>query len=425
MFRGHHTIPLILAALASLLLGPALVSGQQQETISLDALIRELLQANPEIQAAGYRYDASLTRPSRESALPDPRLSFGWMSAGTILPGGKLGEDPNANINLQVSQEFPFPGKRGLMAEIARKDSESEKQMRAATVRSRIAALRTAYYDLSFTYQALELLNQNQQSLRQLSKVAEVRYTVGKAMQQDLIKSETEVAILQNRILALQQQQQSLIAEINTLLNRPADSSLGRPAPVLLPALDSYDLLVSRIKTTSPLLLSQQSGIEKQQTSVRLAGKGTRPDFEIMMGYYNLGKLQDMWEVRAGISLPIFYKTKQRKQLEEATLQLGEAKQNYRAASQMLEFKLRDAYVKAQTSRNLMDLYDKQIVPQSNLALESSMASYETGGVDFLTVLSNFTVIREYRMNRLEQEANYLKALALIDELTGGEEAQS
>jgi hypothetical protein len=45
------------------------------------------------------------------------------------------------------------------------------------------------------------------------------------------------------------------------------------------------------------------------------------------------------------------------------------------------------------------------------------LASYETGGVDFLTVLSNFGSILDNEMNYYEQRAEYLKALAGLEEL--------
>ena len=45
------------------------------------------------------------------------------------------------------------------------------------------------------------------------------------------------------------------------------------------------------------------------------------------------------------------------------------------------------------------------------------MASYETGAVDFLTVLSNFNTILEYEMSYYEQQAEYLKALSSLEEL--------
>jgi outer membrane protein, heavy metal efflux system len=66
-----------------------------------------------------------------------------------------------------------------------------------------------------------------------------------------------------------------------------------------------------------------------------------------------------------------------------------------------------------------MELYSRQVVPQSEFALQTSLASYEAGSVDFLTVLSNFTTIRDYQMNYYEQRSEYLKAVSGLEELTG------
>src|SRR5262245_57320335 len=92
------------------------IAQTTEASLRLNDLIAELVKANPDVQAAYLRYQAALTRPEREGALPDPRITFGWTSSGSIVPGDGLGEDPNANIGLQISQEFPCPGKRGLKA---------------------------------------------------------------------------------------------------------------------------------------------------------------------------------------------------------------------------------------------------------------------------------------------------------------------
>jgi outer membrane protein TolC len=341
------------------------------------------------------------------------------MSAGTILPGGQLGQNPNSYLGLQISQEFPFFGKRGLRSDIAKKEAENVRQGYNATIRNRIAALKIAYYELTYIYEAIDLLNENRETLRTLSKVAEIRYSVGKAMQQDLIRAGTEIAILQNRILVLEQRRLSLISEINTALNRPASAPLGRPERPAAPELEPYEKLLAEAKQNSPVLKVEQSTLEARDLNVQLAKKEYYPDLELMTGYYYQGEMEDMWEVRAEISIPICAGSRQEKQLQEATLNASEAKQNYKSAEQMLEFRVRDRYVRADTSRKLTELYSASVIPQSQLALESSLASYESGGVDFMTVLANFTTILEYRMNYYEQGAEYLKALASLEELTG------
>ena len=83
--------------------------------------------------------------------------------------------------------------------------------------------------------------------------------------------------------------------------------------------------------------------------------------------------------------------------------------------------RLHETYLKAETSRNLLELYSNRIVPQSRLALESSLASYEGGTLDFFAVLANSTTIIQHRMNLYEQQTEYLKAIATLEELIGTE----
>jgi hypothetical protein len=47
------------------------------------------------------------------------------------------------------------------------------------------------------------------------------------------------------------------------------------------------------------------------------------------------------------------------------------------------------------------------------------MASYQTGGVDFLSVVTNFGAVLEYEMNYLDELATYHTVLSRLEELTG------
>lgn len=256
--------------------------------------------------------------------------------------------------------------------------------------------------------------------LQQLAKVAEARYTVGKATQQDIIKAGVEVAILDNRLILLEQRKLSLGAEINALLNRAPEADLARPEPAPAPpALESFESLRARALESSPLLRAQRAVIDGRQLNVQSAQRAYYPDFDIMTGYYNMGSLKPMWEFKVQFNVSLFFGRKQRYGLEEAGAGLAEAQRVYRNEQQMLLFRLRDRYLAADAAQKLMDLYSRQVVPQSELALQSSLTGYETGSTDFLTVLANFNTIREYQMNYYEQQSEYLKALAGLEELTG------
>ena len=73
----------------------------------------------------------------------------------------------------------------------------------------------------------------------------------------------------------------------------------------------------------------------------------------------------------------------------------------------------------ASTSVRLATLYRDTVLPQARLALESSMASYQTGAVDFLSVLTNFGAVLEYEMTYFEELTSYHTAVSRLEEMIG------
>ena len=54
---------------------------------------------------------------------------------------------------------------------------------------------KAAFFDYFYYDKALQVALKDKDLLQQLSKISEARYRVGKAMQQDVLKSQTEISI--------------------------------------------------------------------------------------------------------------------------------------------------------------------------------------------------------------------------------------
>jgi len=120
-------------------------------------------------------------------------------------------------------------------------------------------------------------------------------------------------------------------------------------------------------------------------------------------------------------NIPIYYRTKQREAVKEQTEQLVSSQRSKENRQTELFFAVKQQYLLAKSSEELLKLYSQVIVPQSSLALESSMASYQVGTVDFLTILTNFTVVLDYEVSYYRELANYQMALANLEPLVGVE----
>ena len=71
----------------------------------------------------------------------------------------------------------------------------------------------------------------------------------------------------------------------------------------------------------------------------------------------------------------------------------------------------------ARTSERLLVLYESGIIPQAALSLESALAGYEVGSVDFLTLISNLTTLLNFEMQFYEELAKHEQALANLEPL--------
>jgi outer membrane protein TolC len=115
----------------------------------------------------------------------------------------------------------------------------------------------------------------------------------------------------------------------------------------------------------------------------------------------------------------VFNKEKRRAAVREAAAMQASAGRMREAVQWELAYRVREEYLAARAAEELILVYGKGIVPQSRLTLESALAAYQTGTLDFLNVIASFTTVLEYELSYYEELANFQKALARLEEITG------
>jgi outer membrane protein TolC len=411
---------IVFLASAAALATPAFAqAGAAQPRVTLASLVDEALANNPEIAAARYRHEAASHRPSQERSLPDPMISAGWSSSGNPLPGAGLGTEPTANIGFMVTQELPFPGKRALLVSMATRAAEAEALQLQAIRLSVASRVKQAYYGLAYATSVLDVLDRNRELLSTLLKVSEGRYSVGSAAQQDVFKGQAELTLVELRRERVRQEQLGREAVLNALLGRPAGTPVGIPDALTLPpfALPVESLLSSAL-AHAPTLQREQTMIARAELGVESAMRDYKPDFAISGGYYNQGSMPPMYEFRFDVVVPL-QRDRRAAAVRERTAMLGEARATRSATERTLEARIQEDHQLAATSARLATLYRDALLPQVRLALESSMASYQTGAVDFLSVLTNLTSVLDAEMRYYEELSTFHAAASRLEEVTG------
>jgi outer membrane protein, heavy metal efflux system len=390
-------------------------------TISLHSLVEQALEHNPEIKSMQRSFDMMRARIPQAKALPDPMLEMGY--AGNIVPLPPFDiqkGDPSSARMFAFTQELPFPGKLALKGKIASMEADSEWWSYEQVRLNIIAELKDAYFELWYLTKAIDTVNRNKTLLEKFAKIAEARYSVGKGIQQDVLKAQVEISKLIDQSTVLEQRRYTTEARLNSLLYRELESSIGRPEE--LKPLEFFFTLSELNETAlanSPTLKMQKRKIDREQYGLQLAKKDFYPDMSIGFTYQNRPGMPEMYGLTLGLKIPLYFWQKQRPAVEEATAGLSMERKRLDNTTSLLFYKIKDKYLAATTARRLIKLYGTVIIPQSTLSLESAIVGYEVGKVDFLTLLDSLTTLLSYELNYFEQLGNLEKAVAAIEPLVG------
>lgn len=385
------------------------------------SLVAEALLHNHEILAAQKRYESLRQRPAQESSLPDPTLSLGYASNGPPWPGAGLGVNPTSNLGVTVSQEMPFPGKRALRGEIAGKEAEAAFDDYLAVRLNVVSRLSQAYHELHHAVVSIASIGRDEDLLRDMLRISESRYAVGRAAQQDIFKAQTQLAVFETGLERYRQERIGKQIEINALLDRPQGGAIEVPEEMTageIPA--TLEQMLAAARTHAPQLAHDAHEIQRSELAANLARKDYYPDYTLSGGYFNQGSMPPMWQAGIAFKLPAYFWRKQRSAVTQQEFAAGEARHTYTADGTVIEARIREEYSVAETALKLLGLYQESVLPGARLALESSLASYQTGKLDFLAVFSNFMNVVDYELMLHEQIMQLHVALARLDELTGG-----
>ena len=399
----------------------ATTRNSSTEAVSLKGLIEEALARNPEIKSMERNYDMFRARIPQAKALADPMLEVGYLGNIYPIPPFDIQKgDPSSARMASISQEIPFPGKRALKGRMASAEAESEWWNYEQTRLNVVAEVKDTYFDLYYFDKAIETIYKNKDLLEKFAKIAEARYSVGQGIQQDVLKAQVEISKLVEQATVLEQRRQLATARINSLLYRDTDSPLGKPEEIKpQPLAHTLGELNELALANFPTLKAQKRKIDRQQYAVELAEKEKYPDFTVKLNYQNRPGMPDMYGVSVGMNIPIFIGQKQQPAIAEAAASKAMEQKRLENNITLLFLKVKDKYLAAMTAQKLVDLYGTTIISQSSLSLESAIAGYEVGKVDFLTLLDNVVTLLNYELSYYEQLSNLEKAVAAIEPLVG------
>lgn len=392
---------------------------ETQHPTALRDLISEAERNNPQIAAAQYGYRAATHVAAEKSALPDTQLTLQQFSVGSPRPFAGYTNSEFAYIGIGVSQEIPYPGKRGLRAQVGNKEADIRRADGEAAKLDVTDRIKSAYFQLSYLQQTLSILERNNDLLNDVQQIAESRYRVGQGNQQEVLKTQLQHTKILQEITMHHREVGQLQAQLKQLLNRPQDSSDIETEPLTArPMTYSAADLLKVVRDQNPTVQARQAMVNKAQAEVDVAKKEFRPDFNLQYMYENTDrKFRDYYAVTFGISLP--NRSRRKAELAEAEANREQASKQLEAELQQRLADVQQQYVAAQASAEQLKIYSDGLIPQSDATFHSALAAYQANRQDFQTLLSAFLDVLSLQLDYQRELADHESALAHIETLTG------
>ena len=386
---------------------------------SLNELVQEAEQKNPQIAASFHAWQASRNVPKQSSALPETQFSVQQFSVGSPRPFAGYSNSDFAYIGFGASQDIPYPGKRQLSGRVAEHEADSMEAQTDSVRRAVVGNLKMVYFRLAYIQQTLGVLQRSDALLNQVQEASEARYRVGQGNQQDVLKAQLQHTKILQQVAHHHQEEGLLEAQIKQVLGRPQDSADIVAETLTLRALPySVVELFQRAREQNPDVHSKQASIRQQEAKVELAHKNFRPDFNVQYNYEHTGsQTRDYYMATFGIRLP--NRGRQKAELAEAQENQERARQELDAESQRVLSEVQQQYVRATNAEERLKIYSDGLVPQSEATFQSALSAYQSNRQDFESLLSGFLDVLnldlEYRNELVEHES----ALAELERLTG------
>ncbi len=424
------SLAVVATTLFSLRLGAQ--EGPSSDTL-LARLTTQAIAANPSMDASRAMARAATARVRPAGALPDPMLSAGVMNL--TLPRFGFRESDFTEVDVELSQEFPWPGTLGARTAAARAQARGSQAVVA--VRRREVVMRTAevYYRLRYVVTARSTLIRQRQLLATGVDISTIRYASTTAPQSDPLQARVALARLDTEEAELEAQEAQLRAQLKALRNITGPDSVPvepiRPEQVPSglhlvsgPATgESADSVGPDSLAEHPRLTARRAEIEAAEHTVRVERLGAHPDFTIMTRYGARPLGADFFSAFVGIRVPLYAGRKQLQLADAARAEAVAARARLAEEQAALAEEIRTLRARIRSGATRLRLLADRVVPSAKATVDATLRNYRVGQVQFLTVLATEDALYRAELDAAEVAAEHLAHFIMLEQLLSPEDA--
>ena len=411
------------ATLIVMTLGLSVRAWAQEPVLDLAAaerLAREQDRSAPALQAGA---EALQERAVAAGQLPDPKLKLGAMNFPT--DSFDRGQEAMTQLQIGVQQAFPPGASRQLKQQRITAMAEASSAGAADQARTVQREVRERYLELYYQWQAGRTVAASRNLFEQLREVTEYQYAAGRKNQQDVLRANVELALLEDRNTRIDTETDRARAALARLIG--PDAAL-RPLAEAFPELPPLPTLLSLEQglDAHPVMQMEGSRVAAGALGVDLAREQYKPAWMLDLTYGertgdnpNGSARSDFLSAMVTLDLPLFTDKRQDRLLSAEQRDLAATQLKREDRRRELQRMLAADYAEWIRLGQRLDRYADEVLPQAQQNASASLHAYQSGVTDFSGVMRARLTELDSRLTALRLRVDRARAQARLLYLSG------
>ena len=393
--------------------------------MSLSLQEAESLAADQDPRLSEIRLKSEALQESAVAAgtLPDPKLKFGLMNFPTDT--FDRDQEPMTQIQLGVVQMFPSGDTLQLKSDRMVDNAKGETARAMAQKRNVIQQVRMNWLDVYYWQHAADLVARNRKLFKQLVNVTESLYAVGRRKQQDVLRAELELGLLDDRETQVATMVEMQRANLAKLIGQQA---AYRPLSTAFPSLPEIPApeISRQLLTRHPLLDLEQARVDASQKDVAIARQAYKPAWLLDVTYgfrdgYNPNGSEraDFLSAMVMMDMPLFTGKRQDRNLSANKLK-------HQASLYAREDRVRELNKAWEVSNaewlrlgERVRLFETSLLAKARENSKASLHAYQNDQGDFSSLMRARIMEFETELKALRMRVDYAKSQAKLLYLVG------
>lgn len=400
-----------------------LLAGQPlraQQVLPLDSVLRAVERRNPALRQYGYRAQAKQAAVAGASSWEAPKVSAGyWMTPYNQRPIKEMNNGQGEGMQMvSVEQMIPNPVKQRAKREYLAGQSAVDQADQTAMFNQLRAQARSLYYGRVLLEKKLKVLDQSEELLAFLLKVAQARYPYNQSTLGSIYQAQARLAMHGNDHEQLYGQLRQNTIALNTLMARDPEGEFAMdtllPTSFAGPYPDTAALSRRRSDVRS---LDRSLAVLRLNQNVEANRR--RPDFGVRYDHMNgIGTTPNQFSLMGMVTLPIAPWASREYKANTAALGFEAQAVQQQRASLLTEAAGRITTLQSdlRTKRQQVENYEKGILPALRKNYQVTLLAYQQNTAQLPAVVEALETWLQTRLQYLDTQTELMNLHVRYDQ---------